>query len=121
MDSKLILAKNVDALMRKHYGGVNVTKLGRDTKIGTGGAQRILSGRENVGPDVIDRVAGHFGFEAWMLLSPDFDPASKPIPLLRLIEISQELRQLIGDLPAPETQIDSGARPKKGGSKRASG
>jgi hypothetical protein len=64
-----LLWSNVQALMKRAYGGDNITRLGRETGIATGGAQR-LKGRKDVGVRLIERVATHFKIDAWQLLAP---------------------------------------------------
>lgn len=61
---------NVTTLMTRRYGGPNITRLGRDTGIATGGAQR-LEGRAEVGPTILEKVAQFFEVHAWQLLAPN--------------------------------------------------
>lgn len=52
-------------------------KLG-DT-ISTTHLYRLLRGRSSVGADVVDLIARAYGFEAWELLVPGFDPRRRPV------------------------------------------
>lgn len=76
-DSKSILWENVQAIMRKHYGKENLTRLGADTGIKNGGATRIKA-RASVGLDIIDRVAACYGLHSWQLFVPNLDPDKPP-------------------------------------------
>lgn len=90
--SRVVLAENILKLMAHRYGGVNLTRLGAETKIKMGGAQRITTAK-NVGPDLVDRVARKFGLEAWMLYIDGFDPENPPMPYATMIDITNRMRQ----------------------------
>lgn len=68
--SKVLLWENTLALMKKHYGGENLSKLARDTAIGPGSTSRIKGQETSVGVDVIEKIAGKFKVEPWQLLAP---------------------------------------------------
>jgi hypothetical protein len=78
VDSKTVLWKSVSALMLKHYGRENLTRLAADCKIGPGSATRIKEGKTSVGLDIVDKIAKHFHLQPWELLVPSFDPANRP-------------------------------------------
>jgi hypothetical protein len=69
-----VFRRNVERLMLQRWGVKNTTRLGREARIGTGGAQRVLAGK-NVGLHVVERVARCFGLSAWQLLLADLDVA----------------------------------------------
>lgn len=76
---KEVLRDNVAALMAHYYGQENLNRLGREAKIGPGGATRIKEAKTNVGLGVLEKVAKHFEVEPWQLLLPDFRPEPKPL------------------------------------------
>lgn len=78
VDSKDVLWKSVSALMQKHYGKENLTRLAKDCKIGPGSASRIKERKTSVGLDIIDSIAKHFHIQPWELLVPAFDPGNRP-------------------------------------------
>ena len=83
LDLKRVLWENVSALMRKHYGGENLTRLARETKCGPGTATRIKERETSVGIDVLTKIASAFQLQPWQLLVPGFDanhpPTLKPV------------------------------------------
>lgn len=68
--TKKILWDNVLALMRKHYGKENLTRLATDASIGPGTATRIKAQETSVGVDVLEKIGGVFGVEPWQLIAP---------------------------------------------------
>lgn len=78
MDSKKVLWASVSALMRKHYGGENLTRLAKDCKVGPGTASRLKEQQTSVGLEVVDKIAAKFGLQAWQILVPGFDPEHVP-------------------------------------------
>jgi len=62
----------VEDLMRQRYGKVNVTRLGKEAKIG-GTASRIKAKETSLGLDVLEKVADALGVDAYSLLVPDKD------------------------------------------------
>lgn len=77
-DSKKVLWAAVSALMRKHYGGENLTRLAKECKFGPGTSTRLKEQKTSVGVDVIDKIASKFGLQTWQLLVPGFDPEHIP-------------------------------------------
>lgn len=65
-----VIWANLETLMKRKYGATNISRLGRDTGIKQGGAQR-LQAQADVGVGLIERVAKFFGVDPWQLLSPD--------------------------------------------------
>lgn len=61
--------ENVRLLMLREYGKDNLSRLGEDTGIKLGGAQRIKNG-DKIGPPILQRVADRYGIEPWQLLAP---------------------------------------------------
>lgn len=90
MDSKRVLWKSVSALMHKHYGEENLTRLARECKIGPGTASRMKEGETSVGLEIIDKIAKRFGVQSWELLVPNFDPSNRPA----LQPVSEQERRL---------------------------
>lgn len=90
MDSKHVLWESVRALMQKHYGGENLTRLSKDCTFGPGTAARIKARETSVGLDIVDRIARKFQVSAWELLVPEFDPENRPT----LQPVSEQERRL---------------------------
>jgi hypothetical protein len=78
VDSKAVLWKSVSALMKKHYGKENLTRLAKDCDIGPGTSSRLKAQQTSVGLEVVDKIAEHFHVQPWQLLVPGFDPESHP-------------------------------------------
>ena len=78
VDSRELLWASVSALMKKHYGRENLTKLAKDCEIGPATASRMKAQQTSVGLDVIDRIAKRFHVEPWSLLVPGFNPDHAP-------------------------------------------
>lgn len=74
MEKKKALAEvlwaSVEALMVEHWGAVNVTKLGRDAKIG-GSASRLKARSTSIGIDILEKVAAVFKVAPASLLIQD--------------------------------------------------
>lgn len=79
IDTKEILWQNVSSLMRHHFGKENLSELARKAEIGLATCDRIKKRETSVGTDVLERVAGVFGLEAWHLLTPNLNPANPPV------------------------------------------
>lgn len=71
MTTKQILWANVSALMKEKYGGENLTRLSRDTKIGPGTTTRIKMCETSVGVEVLEKISAAFSVETWQLLAPE--------------------------------------------------
>lgn len=61
---------NVSALMQKHYGGENLTRLAKEAKFGPDSATRLKEQNTSVGIDILDKLAKLFKVEPWELLAP---------------------------------------------------
>lgn len=72
------LWQNISALMVRHYGRVNQSRLADECGIGLGTVNRIKQQTTSVGIDVIERIAANFNLAPWQLLVPGFDPKSPP-------------------------------------------
>lgn len=94
--SKAILWANVQALMRKHYGEENLSRLARECGIGLGTATRIKQQQTSVGLEIVDKIAEHFHVQAWQLIVPGFDPENPPT----LLPVTSSERQLYERLRA---------------------
>lgn len=94
--SKTVLWANVQALMLKHYGEENLSRLSRDCGIGLGTTTRIKQQQTSVGLEIVDKIAEHFSLHPWQLLVPGFDPSNPPT----LMPVSAAERQLYDRLSA---------------------
>lgn len=70
-DTKAVLWANAQALMKREWGKVNLTRLAREADFGPATATRIKLAQTSVGLDVIESIAKVFGTEPWQLLAPD--------------------------------------------------
>lgn len=95
-DSNTTLWMNVRALMLKHYGKENLSRLAAECEIGLGTAGRIKEAKTSVGIEVMGKIATRFGLEAWQLLVPDFDPENPPT-LQPLNELERKVYRRIVD------------------------
>lgn len=105
-DSKAVLWKSVSALMLKHYGGENLSRLSRECKIALASSARIKEQKTSVGLDIVDKIARHFHVEPWELLVPTFDPANRPT----LQPLSEMERKLYARLAEVAKEIKEGGR-----------
>lgn len=78
IDSYATLWQNVSALMLKHYGQENLSRLAKDCHIGLGTVARIKKQNTSVGIEVLHSIATRFDISPWQLLVPDFDPENPP-------------------------------------------
>lgn len=101
LDVKRVLWENVSALMDKHYGGENLTRLARETKCGPGTATRIKERKTSVGIDVLTKIASAFQLQPWQLLVPGFDPDHPPT----LTPVTEEERALYERLLADAQRL----------------
>lgn len=96
---KQLLWESVAELMKWRYGRENLTKLADDCGIGPGTASRIKERQTEVRLETIEAIAKKFGFEAWQLLVPGFDPKNPPqLAGSDLPEDQQELLQTYREL-----------------------
>jgi hypothetical protein len=102
-DSKKLLWNSVKALMKKHYGAENLTKLSKECKIGAATAVRLKEAKTSVGLDIVDRIAKRFTVEPWELLVPGFNPESRPT----LQPLSEQERKLYARLAEVAKEIKS--------------
>jgi hypothetical protein len=103
VDSKKLLWRSVSALMRKHYGKENLTRLSSECKFGPGTASRLKEAKTSVGLEIIDKIAKQFHVQPWELLVPQFDPDNRPTlqPLTeserllykRLAEVAKQIKE----------------------------
>lgn len=100
-DSKKLLAAAVMALMTKHYGGENISRLAKDCKIGLGSAARVRDGETSVGLDIVDKIAEHFHVKPWELLVQGFSPDNRPT----LQPLSEQERKLYARLAEAVKEI----------------
>lgn len=78
IDTKATLWANVQALMVKHYGEENLTRLAKETGVGLGTAGRIKEMKTSAGIDTMERIADRFNLAVWQLLVPGMDAANPP-------------------------------------------
>lgn len=104
MDSKAVLWRSVEALMRKHYGKENLTRLSKECKFGPATASRLKEAKTSVGLEVIDKIAGNFNVQPWELLVPSFDPSNRPT----LAPVSEQERKLYERLREVAKEIKEG-------------
>lgn len=105
-DSKTVLWKSVSALMVKHYGKENLTRLSKDCRIGPASAVRIREAKTSVGLEIVDKIAKHFQVEPWELLVPAFDPSNRPA----LQPMSETERRLYEKLREVAKEIKEGSQ-----------
>lgn len=78
IDSNATLWQNVEALMLKKFGKVNLKGFATHCGIGIATVQRIKAQETSVGIAVLDKIAAAFDLAAWQLLVPGFDPGNPP-------------------------------------------
>jgi hypothetical protein len=100
-DLKRVLWDNLVALMCKHWGGENLTRLAREAECGPGTASRIKAQETSVGIDVLTKLAGPFDLQPWQLLVPGLDPEHPPT----LKPVTDEERQLFERLLADTQRL----------------
>lgn len=100
---KAVLWTNVQALMRKHYGGENLSRLSRECDVGLGTATRIKQRQTSVGLDILAKIAERFDLQPWQLLVPGFDPDNPPT----LVPVTAAERQLYERLSAALKEFKS--------------
>lgn len=105
VDSSHVLWRSVSALMHKHYGKENLTRLAKDCKMGPASASRIKEAKTSVGLEIIDKIARHFHVEPWELLVPNFDPSNRPT----LQPVSEQERRLYARLAEVAKEIKEGS------------
>lgn len=79
VNSKRVLWDNVVTLMKKKYGGENLTRLALDAKFGPGTSTRLKKQVTSIGVDVIEKLAVVFELQPWQLLVPNLDPEAPPL------------------------------------------
>jgi len=90
INTKATLWENVHALMVKHWGKENQSRLAEVAGVGLGTIARIKQKQTSVGLDVIERIAEHFHIAPWQLLVPGMDPKNPPT----LQPVNEKERQL---------------------------
>ena len=78
IDSNATLWQNVEALMLRKYGKVNLKAFAAHCGVAIATIQRIQAQKTSVGLAIIDRIAEAFDLSAWQLLVPGFDPSNPP-------------------------------------------
>lgn len=101
-NTKQNLWRSLELLMERHYGGVNINRLSRESGVGLGTVARLKSLDSSIGLDKLDRLAETFGVVPWDLLRPDFDPAATCIE--RLSPMAVELGRTLDSIEDPLLQ-----------------
>ncbi|GAB3367393.1 MULTISPECIES: helix-turn-helix domain-containing protein [Giesbergeria] len=101
-NTKQNLWRSLELLMQRHYGGVNLNRLSRESGVGLGTVARLRSDETSIGLDKLDKLAATFGVAPWDLLRPDFDPAATCIE--RLSPIAVELGRTLDSIDDPLLQ-----------------
>lgn len=92
-DSKKTLWVAVSSLMKRDYGGENLTRLGKAVKSPATSA-RLKEQKTSIGVTMLDRLATHFKVEPWQMLVPGFD--AKNPPELKMGDSDQVLPSIAG-------------------------
>jgi hypothetical protein len=78
IDTAEALWQNVMALMTRHYGTENLSRLADECGFAQSTATRIKQKKVSPGLDKIDLIARRFNLAAWQLLVPGMDPQNPP-------------------------------------------
>jgi hypothetical protein len=97
-----VLWENIANAMIHHWHEINLYKLAKDAKIGTGGAARLKAQRSATRLSTIVKVAALWKLEPWQLLMPGFDPAKPPVAVL-----SEEQQKLYEQLKKAQKAFHS--------------
>lgn len=101
IDSNATLWTNVEALMKKDFGKVNLQGFSKKCGVGIGTVQRIEEQQTSVGLKVLDKIADAHDLAAWQLLVPGFDPDNPPA----LQPVSKRERELYEKLMSAAKEI----------------
>ena len=89
-------------------------KLAAASRVAQTSSGRILRGEQSPTLDVVHRIAGAVGLEAWQMLVPDLEPDNPPITKQideRQAELLKHFRLAAQDLARYE--VESGGPPRK--------
>lgn len=103
-NSKPALWAAVTALMTKHYGGENLSRLAREARIGPATSSRMKAQETSVGIDTIDRLADYFMVEPWQLILPGFDPDHSSL-LANASAMGRDIAAQLDALPDEATRL----------------
>ena len=101
IDSNATLWQNVEALMMKRFGAVNLKGFASHCGVGIATVQRIQAQKTSVGLAILDKIADRHGLSAWQLLVPGLDPDNPPT----LQPVSQKERELYEKIMTAARQI----------------
>jgi hypothetical protein len=101
IDSNATLWQNVQALMLKRFGTVNLKGFATHCGVGIATVQRIQAQQTSVGLAILDKIADRHGLAAWQLLVPGLDPDNPPT----LQPVSQKERELYEKIMTAARQI----------------
>lgn len=76
--AKVVLWRNLTALMRHHWGRENQSRLSQQSGVGLATVARLKAQETSVGLEVAEAVAGVFKLPAWQLLYPGLEPTRPP-------------------------------------------
>jgi transcriptional regulator with XRE-family HTH domain len=107
IDSNATLWSNVQALMHKDFGKINLQGFAKKCGVGNGTVQRIQGQSTSVGLEVLDKIAEAHELAAWQLLVPGFDPENPPT----LQPVSKRERELYEKLLNAAKEIARDATP----------
>lgn len=74
-----VLWENVSNCMLHHWKEINLYRLAKDAKIGTGGAARLKAAKSATRISTLEKVGKLWKLEPWQLLMPDLDPSNPPV------------------------------------------
>lgn len=78
IDTNATLWQNLESLMKKEWGDVNINRLARECGVGPASVQRIKDQNTSTGLKLLEKIADNFNLAVWQLLVPGFDPESPP-------------------------------------------
>jgi hypothetical protein len=78
INSNAALWQNIQALMVKHYGKENLSRLAIECGFAQSTVTRIKQQQTATGLDKVDQIAQRFNLAAWQLLVPGLDPEHPP-------------------------------------------
>lgn len=97
IDTFSALWQNIQALMMKRYGEVNLSRFSTDCGFAQSTATRIKQQQTAIGLDKLDMIARAFGLSTWQLLVPGMDPENPPA-LKPVGDTERELYRKIGSI-----------------------
>ncbi len=109
IDTAEALWQNVLALMTRHYGAENLSRLAEECGFARSTATRLKQKKVSPGLDKIDLIARRFNLASWQLLVPGMDPLNPPT----LQPVSAKERELYNKIMAAAKVIAAEPEAKK--------